>query len=265
MVKSCIYAEKEYPFEEDLFGRRIMDNNVKLVPAKCTQCGGTVEVNKDEETATCPFCGATFVIEKAVNNYNVNIDAKGAVKEVLDFVGDQMNESRQERRRIREEEAENFKTFKAGSLKIFVVMFACMTAAMVIIMLVLHFTDGFGNDSKAADTETDSESVIECYVEDGCLYTDITGPQAGLWAFQENYSTGTVLERESNDTDGYHSCVAADDNTDGIYFVVAAGFGYDADSDPQYYSVNRITIENSSIVETEDAVIVYDLKDYDFE
>ena len=130
-------------------------------------------------------------------------------------------------------------------------------------MLVSHFTEGAGDDSKVADTVTDS--VIECYVEDGCLYTDITGPRAGLWAYQEYYSTGTVLKYESNDTDGYHSCVTADDNTDGVYYVVAAGFGYEVDSDPQYYSVNRITIENSSIVETEDAVIVYDLTDYDFE
>ena len=36
-----------------------MDNNVKMVPALCTQCGGTVEVNKDDETAVCPFCGTS--------------------------------------------------------------------------------------------------------------------------------------------------------------------------------------------------------------
>ena len=66
-----------------------MDNGIKMVPAICTQCGGTVEVDKNEEKAICPFCGTTFLVEKAVNNYNVNIDVSGTVKEILDFAGDQ--------------------------------------------------------------------------------------------------------------------------------------------------------------------------------
>ena len=36
-------------------------SNVKMVPAICTQCGGTVEVDKDKETATCPFCGGRII------------------------------------------------------------------------------------------------------------------------------------------------------------------------------------------------------------
>ena len=48
-----------------------MDNNIKMVPAICSQCGGTVEVNRSDETAKCPFCGASFIVEKAVNVYNV--------------------------------------------------------------------------------------------------------------------------------------------------------------------------------------------------
>ncbi len=73
-----------------------MGDNVKMVPALCTQCGGNVEVDLSKETAKCPYCGMEFIVEKAVNNYNfkyahvehadnVNIDVTGAVKEVLDF------------------------------------------------------------------------------------------------------------------------------------------------------------------------------------
>ena len=72
-----------------------MENTTKIVPALCIQCGGTVEVDPKSETAKCPFCGTTFLLEKAVNNYNVkyahvehadnvNIDMSGAVKDVLD-------------------------------------------------------------------------------------------------------------------------------------------------------------------------------------
>ena len=94
-----------------------MDNNVKMVPAVCTQCGGTVEVDKTKEEAKCPFCGTSFVIEKAINNYNVkyatiehadnvNIDVTGAVKEVLDFAGTQMSESRKVRSEQRKIDSE---------------------------------------------------------------------------------------------------------------------------------------------------------------
>lgn len=43
-----------------------------LVPAKCTQCGGDVEVDNQKEAAICPFCGTAYIVEKAINNYAVN-------------------------------------------------------------------------------------------------------------------------------------------------------------------------------------------------
>ncbi|MCR5511362.1 MAG: zinc ribbon domain-containing protein [Lachnospiraceae bacterium] len=111
-----------------------MDNNVKMVPALCTQCGGTVEVNKDDETAVCPFCGTSFIVEKAINNYN--IDVSGAVKEVLDFAGDQMEAKRQERSERRKEEAEKEKYF----FKIFGYVFAGMLVFALIVFIILQFT-----------------------------------------------------------------------------------------------------------------------------
>ena len=41
-----------------------------LVSAKCTQCGGNVEVDNIKDTAVCPYCNTKFVIEKAINNYS---------------------------------------------------------------------------------------------------------------------------------------------------------------------------------------------------
>lgn len=46
-----------------------------LVPAKCTQCGATIEVNPNAKKLICRYCGNEFIVEKAINNYNVSINA----------------------------------------------------------------------------------------------------------------------------------------------------------------------------------------------
>ena len=48
-----------------------------MVPAKCTQCGGNIEVDNTHDAGICKFCGTPFITEKAINNYNItnNINA----------------------------------------------------------------------------------------------------------------------------------------------------------------------------------------------
>ena len=48
-----------------------------FVQAKCTNCGANLQVDKTKEAAVCPYCGTSFVVEKATNNYNMtnNISA----------------------------------------------------------------------------------------------------------------------------------------------------------------------------------------------
>ncbi|MDR0856501.1 MAG: hypothetical protein LBM78_03730, partial [Clostridiales bacterium] len=41
-----------------------------LVAAKCTQCGANIQVDVTGEAGICPNCGAAFITEKVVNNYN---------------------------------------------------------------------------------------------------------------------------------------------------------------------------------------------------
>ena len=41
-----------------------------LVQAKCTNCGANLEINNTLDAAVCPYCGAAFIVEKAINNYN---------------------------------------------------------------------------------------------------------------------------------------------------------------------------------------------------
>lgn len=44
-----------------------------FVPARCTQCGGDIEVDNTKEAGICKHCGTAFVTEKAIMNYNTYI------------------------------------------------------------------------------------------------------------------------------------------------------------------------------------------------
>ncbi len=44
-----------------------------LVPAKCTNCGGVLDVDPSQEAAVCRFCDSAFIVQKAIQNYNLNI------------------------------------------------------------------------------------------------------------------------------------------------------------------------------------------------
>ena len=48
-----------------------------LVNAKCTNCGANIKIDDNKEAAVCEFCGSAFIVEKAINNYNItnNINA----------------------------------------------------------------------------------------------------------------------------------------------------------------------------------------------
>ncbi len=49
---------------------------IKLVPAKCPQCGADIEVNKDIEKAICQYCGTTVLVDDAVQKYKVELSGK---------------------------------------------------------------------------------------------------------------------------------------------------------------------------------------------
>lgn len=44
-----------------------------FVAAKCTQCGGSLQVDDSKDAGICPFCGTAFVTEKVIKNYNFHI------------------------------------------------------------------------------------------------------------------------------------------------------------------------------------------------
>ena len=42
-----------------------------LVDAKCTNCGANLKVDSSKDAVICEFCGSAFVVEQAINNYNI--------------------------------------------------------------------------------------------------------------------------------------------------------------------------------------------------
>ncbi|MBE6971307.1 MAG: hypothetical protein E7446_04210 [Ruminococcaceae bacterium] len=44
---------------------------MELMYAKCPSCGAKLEVENSRETEICPHCGKPYIVEKAINSYNV--------------------------------------------------------------------------------------------------------------------------------------------------------------------------------------------------
>jgi len=42
-----------------------------LVEAKCTNCGAALQVDDSLDAAICPYCNTAYIVEKAINNYNI--------------------------------------------------------------------------------------------------------------------------------------------------------------------------------------------------
>ncbi len=161
-----------------------MGDNVKIVPASCTQCGGTVEVDPQSEKGVCPFCGTSFIIEKAINNYNVqhatiehadnvNIDMTGSVKSVLDFVGDQMKESRAERREYKKIQAEKDRQMTSLFFKMMGIMFAGVFAFGIIGFIYYQITGG-GDDTNAPVSSETAGEVISPELDEPVVSDGVT-------------------------------------------------------------------------------------------
>ena len=43
-----------------------------IVEAKCMNCGAALQVDNTKDAAVCPYCQTPFIIEKAINNYNIS-------------------------------------------------------------------------------------------------------------------------------------------------------------------------------------------------
>ena len=64
--------------EKTLTNVIVPEAETKLVPAKCTNCNASLNVDPNKDAAICPYCNSAFIVSKAINNIsinnNVNID-----------------------------------------------------------------------------------------------------------------------------------------------------------------------------------------------
>lgn len=45
--------------------------NMPLVKAKCTSCGGMLDVDNGRDAAICPYCNSAYIVEKAIQEFNI--------------------------------------------------------------------------------------------------------------------------------------------------------------------------------------------------
>ncbi len=43
-----------------------------IIPAKCTSCGASLNVDSTKDASICEYCRTPFIVEKAINNYNIS-------------------------------------------------------------------------------------------------------------------------------------------------------------------------------------------------
>lgn len=149
------------------------DLRARLVPAVCTQCGAALEVDPTQEAAVCKYCNTPFIVDKAIQNYNiknakiehvdtVNIDMKGTADSFFSFVGRQMSESREARREERHERRAESHEINMAFMKIFGYMMIGMFVFAVIAFVVMQFTGGPRDDTPAEpETQIVSTAVPE--------------------------------------------------------------------------------------------------------
>ena len=52
---------------------RIPQPQTKIVPAICTNCGASLNVDSSQTAAACPYCNSAYVVEKAIQEYRINV------------------------------------------------------------------------------------------------------------------------------------------------------------------------------------------------
>lgn len=122
----------------------------QFVPATCTKCGAALDVDPSQEAAVCPYCDTPYIVEKAIQQYNiqnahidhvdhVTVDLKGSVDSVLGFASEQMKYGHEERARERKEKLMN----DANFLKYFFLMFGGVSVLAMVMWFVMNMMGAF--------------------------------------------------------------------------------------------------------------------------
>ena len=55
------------------------EKKIKFVPAICTCCGATLQVDPSNDAAICKYCNTPFIVEKAINMYSIDNSTKNSI------------------------------------------------------------------------------------------------------------------------------------------------------------------------------------------
>lgn len=171
------------------------DLRARLVPAVCTQCGAALEVDPTQEAAVCKYCNTPFIVDKAIQNYNiqqakiehvdnVTIDMKGTADSFFGFLGNQMSESREVRREERRAWREQSHQESMAFMKIFMYMMIGMFALAAIWFVIMQIKGDNGSDAPA---ESEPTAIVETVQDSGAENSNSTG---GSLSFEFHTGTG---------------------------------------------------------------------------
>lgn len=70
---------------------------MSLVPAKCPECGGNINIDPNKKAANCEFCKQPFIVEEAINNFNTtyNITNHNNIKADVVIINESDSKERQ--------------------------------------------------------------------------------------------------------------------------------------------------------------------------
>ena len=147
--------------------------NIQMTPAICTQCGASVEVDPKQEAAVCKYCGTPFIIEKAINKYNIqNAEGKhvdpinfvktGVVESVLNFADKQITMRAEKKKRI-EEENKLQREKSLALIKKYWWVYAALMGALVLILAIGAVNESKDSAGKISVNISSSELVGENY------------------------------------------------------------------------------------------------------
>ena len=139
-----------------------IDLKTRLVPAVCTQCGASLEVDPSQEAAVCKYCNTPFIVEKAIQNYNiqhatiehvdnVTINTKSTAESFFSFLGAQLSERRAVRREERKEQREQEREMQKHFFKLFGILCIAMLVFALILFTVQILHGDFGGEEEVAE------------------------------------------------------------------------------------------------------------------
>ena len=149
------------------------NSGTAFVPAVCTQCGAQLEVDPTQEAAVCNYCGTPFIVQKAINNYEVqhatiehvgtvNINTKSTAESFFGFLGQQMSESRE----VRRQERKAAKEFDRKIVITFFKFFGILVVVMMVIFILGNLLGLFPDDEESSPASETAISEVQDTDED---------------------------------------------------------------------------------------------------